>query len=544
MRRRRLGTRLLPALLAAGLVCGCQRSAAEKRGGSGATAPRPNILFIVWDTVRVDRLSLYGYAKPTTPNLERFARDATVFENCVAAGSTTVPSHASMFTGLLPAEHGASNEHPLLDPRFVTLAESLRNAGYRTYAFSENPHLCRETKLTQGFEVVEHPWSPPFARDALRISLEKRFPDRDIDALLGRLDKTDYAKLQWKIKAAGTLAQRGLSAWLESQPADRPFFAFVNYMEAHRPLIPRREFRERFMTPEQLRASYRPPRTFGQLWAYCFGLREAAPGELALSSLRYDAAIAELDALLGDLLDRLDAAGRLENTVVVLVADHGEHLGEHHLLDHQFSVYEPLMRVPLVVRCPSRLRPGRERRPVSNLDLYPTLLELAGVAPAVQSTGVSLLHPREKRLRIGQYPAPMAGAFKVVQTMYPRFDPTPWRRSLIALYDEPYKLIAASDGRDALYDLSRDPHERTNLITTQRDVAARLADELRRLRAELRRPPAAASSRPDRKSSELMRRLEQIGYVGSDTDDEEQPNPTTSRPAPRPANQTPQPPRP
>ncbi len=537
MNQTHAGIRLLAGFLVVALVGGCRREAADKPAASVA-APRPNILFVVWDTVRVDRLGLYGYDKPTTPNLQRFARDATVFENCVSAGSTTVPSHASMFTGLLPAEHGASNEHPRLDPRFVTLAESLRDAGYATYAFTENPHLCRETRLTQGFDVVEHPWSPPYAREALRISLEKRFPGRDIDALLARLSNPDYVKLQWKIKAAGTLAQRGLTKWLASQSPNRPFFAFINYMEAHRPLIPRKRFRERFMTPEQLRQSYRSPRSFGQLWAYCFRLRDAAPGELALSSARYDAAVAELDALFGDLIERLDAAGHLDNTVIVLVSDHGEQLGEHHLLDHQFSVYEPLMRIPLVVRYPPRFQPGRERRPVSNLDLYPTLLELAGLQPAQRSTAVSLLHPRDKRLRIGQYPAPMTGAFKIVRKMYPRFDPTPWRRSLIALYDHPYKLIAASDGRDELYDLSRDPAERDNLLRSRPDLAGRLRNELRRLRATLHKLPAAASP-PERESPALLRRLEQLGYAGSADEQDDQVSPAATRPATRPARRTP-----
>src|SRR5262249_54878468 len=136
---------------------------------SGAGPARPNILLIVWDTVRADHLSLYGHSRPTTPRLDAFARSARVFDDCVSVASTTAPAHASMFTGLLPVEHGLANQGPRMGDGFVTLAETLRAVGYRTYLFSENPHLSESSGLTQGFEVAEYPWSLAYMLEAARI---------------------------------------------------------------------------------------------------------------------------------------------------------------------------------------------------------------------------------------------------------------------------------------------------------------------------------------------------------------------------------------
>ena len=488
---------LIPLLACAALLTACDsgETQRENAAGTGRTArspaTRPNILFIVWDTVRADRLSLYGHDRATTPYLDEFARQARIFENCISAGSTTVPAHASMFTGLLPTEHGASNEQPLLADGFVTLAELLRANGYRCYLYSENPHICARNRFTQGFDLAEHPWSPAYQAEALRITRRKlagTLPDSQLQQRLkrGRINN-------WSIKAAGELAQRGIESWLASQDPDQPCFIFVNYMEAHRPLIPPRTYRERMMTPVQLAASYQLDYGWVALWSYVFGLREKTAGELEVIAALYDAALLELDDLLHNLLDALRVQGRLDDTVIVLVGDHGEHLGEHHLLDHQFSVYEPLMKVPLIVHYPPRFAPGRERRPVTNLDLFPTLLKLAGIDAPIESKAVSLLAPAPDRPRLGECPAAMVGALQQVRRVFPHFDPTPWDRTLRAYYDEPYKFIEASDGRHELYHLGQDPGERQNLIDTQP------VDEAHR------------------------QRLEALGYLESEGDNENEP---------------------
>lgn len=494
-RRRRFILALLAALALAPLAC---------RRAAGP----PNVLLIVWDTVRADRLSLYGHQRPTTPRLAAFARDARVFDDCVSVASTTVPAHASIFTGLLPVEHGLFNQGPRMSDAFVTLAETLRTAGYRTYLFSENPHLRDASGLAQGFEVAEYPWSAAYLLEAAQILRAKLDPeDRSSDLpqklTSGRLEMTTLV-------AAGPLAEKALLSWLDRKPG-RPFFATLNYMEAHQPLIPSRAARESLMTPEQVTASYRVDRSRDAFWDYTLGLRHYSDEEIELTRQTYDAALLELDGLLGSLLDALRARGELENTVVALVGDHGEHLGEKHMLDHQFSVYEPLMRVPLVLWYPPGVPAGRDPSPVTNMDLFPTLLELTGVAVPTVSSAVSLLDPAPDRARFGSYANVTTATLIRTRQRVPAFDPTPFDRTLQAFYRGPWKLIVGSDGSRRLYDLSADPDEANDLAAVRHELVNSLASDLSSLLAASRKPPSApADTQAD---PETRARLEALGYA-------------------------------
>lgn len=534
---------LLVFLALPAVLVGCRPERPAER-----PADRPNILLIVWDTCRRDRMSVYGHSAPTTPFVETWARQARIYDDCVSAGSTTVPAHAALFTGLLPYQHGATNQRPHLSEQFVTLAERLQQAGYATYMFSENPLISAETRLAQGFDLVEHPWSPRFRDQAARITRDKIDP-RDISTELARKIHDPAQLNEWNIKAAGPLVQRGLLDWLARRRPSQPYFAFLNYMEAHRPLIPPRRYRERFMSPAQVEQSFRVDRTWVPMWAYTFGLREYPPEDIELTARTYDAALAELDELLRDLLTALRDAGRLDNTAVILTSDHGEHLGEHHMFDHQFSVYNELLYVPLVVHYPPRFTPGRDPRPVTNVDLFPTLLELAGLVapPEVNATAVSLLHPRDRRPRIGEYPAPELEALRRVALEYPGFDPRPWQRCLRAYYAGPYKLIWSSDQRHELYDVQADPREARNLLPGAPEVADELLRELddflRALTSPVaaadpagRAPPAAGNATPeDALTDEMLRRLQALGYAGGDYAPEETSRPASSAPASAPS---------
>ena len=362
--------RLLIAALTAAFVqlLGCGDSSPSSRDAPPHRTPNRTFCSSFGMRSEADYLSLHGYDKPTTPFLDEWAAAARVFDNCVSIASTTVPTHVSMFTGLTPQEHGAHNLSPRVADGLHTLAEILGESGYVTYLFSENPKITARNNITQGFDLVEHPWSQPYQEEALRIALEKvPLYDRSTD-LAQSLRQSNVGK--FNVKSAGELARRGSLNWLKSRESDKPYFIFINYLAAHYPLIPSREFREEIMTPAQVDASYRVDRTAWPFWLYVFRLHEYSQADLELTRLTYAAAVRELDSLLEDLLTTLQNEGYLENTVVVLVSDHGEHLGEHHLLDHQFSVYEPLARVPLVLHYPARIERGRDDRHVSNLDLF------------------------------------------------------------------------------------------------------------------------------------------------------------------------------
>lgn len=503
------------ALTLAGALAGCDApSAPASQPARRVARDAPNILWIVWDTARPDYLTPYDAARRTTPRLDAWARTARVFENVVSPGSTTLPAHASMFTGLLPTEHGVSHKHEMLDAVHDTLAEILQRGGYRTYLFSANAFISKDFNFAQGFETVEHPWSEQYAQRAYEIVAAKVAGDQSSE-LGNRIARGPEAALQIKqnIKASGGLAIGGLTDWLKSSDSSKPYFAFINWMEAHRQLVPARKYRERFMSAAQIERSYRVDRSWLASWEYTAGLREYSEEDLALTRATYEAAIAELDDLFGDLLDALRAAGKLENTVVIVTADHGEHLGEHHMLDHQFSVYEVLLRVPLIVYDPATMSAGRETRPVMTQDLFTTLLERAGL-PAQKGVrhSINLRAPRESRDRLAEYPAPFMGPLADVIKKHPEFSPMPWRRSLRAFYAGDLKLIRASDGRHELYDLKTDPREEKNLAEADIKAADPMLRKMLELRKQLRafKPPQSTTA----PSTAARDRVNAGGYTG------------------------------
>lgn len=483
--------------------------------GGCAPEPKPtgpNLLWVVWDTVRADRTGLYGHAPPTTPRLDAWAAEGRVFDDAISPAGYTLPAHASMFTGLLPSEHCTDNDNQRLDDRFETLAERLDAAGWRTFLFSANPHVTASPSrnLAQGFATTEHPWSERWAGEALRLTREKISPDDHSSELPDRLESG--ALTAWTLKASGELAQRAVIEWLESTDSERPWFVFVNYMEAHRPLIPPRRYRELMLEPAAVERSYAVDRSWLPMWEYTFGLRDYTRAELATTRATYDAALRQLDDLFADLLAALDERGFLEDTVVVLTSDHGELLGEHHMLDHQYALHEPLLRVPLVIHAPGRVEPGREERPVSTLDLFPTLLGLLGLSAPDDGTARDLLAPDPERRRIAEDPSGARVGLAQVLAAHPGWDPSRFRRSQRALLDGGWKYLWTSDGRDALYDLRADPGELRDRSAEDPERAAQLRAALEAELSALSRCAPTGERGPEL-SPEEASLLRELGYV-------------------------------
>lgn len=508
---------------------------------------RPNVIWVVWDTVRSDHMSLYGYSKATTPRLDEFARQALVFDNCLSPAPHTIPAHASMFTGLLPSEHGASNAYQRLDDEFITVAELLSKAGYRTYFWSANPHVSGTKSFDQGFQKEEHPWDRGTRADALRIIKKKIAADSPESEMVQRLNEPG-PKTPWTLKACGELAQAGVLRWLNSEAEtngganganarlkpDAPFFIFLNYMEAHRPLVPRDESRRRFLTEVQVERSRRLNFDWVTTWAYTFGLHSLPAEELEIYRGLYDASILELDAVFAELLDALGAGGHLDDTVIALTSDHGESMGDHHMLDHQYSLYGELLRIPLLIHYPSKVKAGRDSRPVMSYDLFPTILELAGLNPpvGVQYKCVSLLSPLATRDRVCEYPAPFEQPYAAVGDEFSSFDPAVWHRRLWSLQTDRYKLIRSAsldkrvpETRHELYDLEADPGEMNNLAVTDVKTVVELSARLDAYLASIKpHTPRAAAGEETAEETEMLKTL---GYVDPGADKDQGP---TSRP--------------
>lgn len=470
-----------------------------RAGPEGAPEPRPrtggppDILLVVLDTMRADRVPAAGESGARTPSLARLASEGTRYANAFATSSWTVPTHASLFTGLLPQQHGCDWESPYLPADVPTIAERLRAAGYRTLGFSANPWIAPEFGFDRGFDGFE-------TVDSSRRPLAP-WSVRDLPALYARLERA------WVYDDAGGFTLASDAARVLARPDGRPTFVFVNLLESHLPYHAPAPFlgplRASGWSAGELRAIDQSP------------LRGLAPGSAPsgreLEGLRglYAAAVGYDDFLVGRLVQALAAAGRLERTAIVVVGDHGENLGDHAPLDHQLGVWDTLLRVPLVIRCPERVPAGRiDERLVSGVDVAPAIAALAGLPGA--GDGGPLLGGPGRDAVVFSYGRPGATLDAIRDRLH--LDPAPWDRRWAGIRTGRLKYVEGSDGARAAYDTRVDPLERTSLLSPgaapSPEIAA-LADLLHEAM-----PPSGAKRRTaDAISEETRRKLRSLGYL-------------------------------
>jgi arylsulfatase A-like enzyme len=372
----------VPAVIAAtGLGAVAAEGIAEHAARTRLSTPSsgaPNVLLLVLDTVRASRMSLYGYGRPTTPFLEKLAAQGVTFEWAISPSSWTLPSHAGMFTGHLPEELGVGFRSPL-DTARPTLAEELSQLGYLTGGFVANGLYChRESGLGRGFLHYED----------FRVSPSEGLLSFALGRTVANSSRVRQVVGAYDIIGRKTAADinRDFLAWME--PADRPFFAFLNYLDAHEPYEAPPAFQAMFGPVDELRP-----------WQYDHELRVAthwgprgmSRPEAEAQSNAYDAAIAYLDDEIGHLVGELDRRGRLANTVLIVTSDHGEHFGEYKRWRHGDGLYLPAIHVPLIVSSPGRVPPGRRIEvPVSLGDVGQTIFDLATGSESTRLAGRSL----------------------------------------------------------------------------------------------------------------------------------------------------------
>ncbi len=397
-------------------------------------APRsPNVLLLVMDATRGDRCSVNGYPRPTTPCLEKIAAEGVLYRNAWSPGNWTGPTHATLFTGLRPDNHGLYRGNRLtLNEASVTLAERFRGAGYRTACLSNNNTLSAEFGLIQGFDLVV-----PLFR-----ARERAYPWAEV---------THRAALEWA---------------LEVEKRGERFFLVINDMEPHFPYTPPAEFAARFRssaTPPEAMARARAL-SYASIFGHNAGVEALSPDVLAAIGDLYDAEIACLDASIGRLVDGFRTAGILDETVIVITSDHGENLGDHGLVDHMFSLHRSIRHVPLVVRYPGRFAPGLViDDPVRLEDIAPTLLEISGLDVPSDLDGRSLLSRLPGRVALAVAGAPGLFLDRMVKENPGRFDDAPLRADIRARFDGRHHTIRYSDGRTERYDVVTDPGERVDL---------------------------------------------------------------------------------
>jgi arylsulfatase A-like enzyme len=504
------------------------------------TAPgrsRPNVIVILIDTLRADHLSCYGHERPTSPCIDRIAEQGVVYENAMSAAAWTPPSHASLFTGTYPSRHGVDRSHLLLREDLIPLPAVLRRQGYRTYGVSSNYWLSRETRFDRGFDRFVHGWqlvqtgggNTPLERQNRKQGLAlETLGGGDVPhgwvhscgtSLNNLYERTTRAlRRSWHLYDDGAWRVNAIvRGWMrEWKRLDGPFFAFVHYLEPHLRYAPPGRYRHlhvpRGVDDRRIATVNQDP------WRYLTGRARMDAEDFAILGGLYDGEISYVDRRVGQLHEALRDQGLLDNTLLVITSDHGENLGEHHLMDHAYCLYDTLLHVPLIVGGLADFPAGqRVTELVQTPDLFPTILTLVGVEDEEvwRQVQTPALFPRQargqaERAGIAEYlePQPPVG---VLRKRYPDVDVSGFDRTLRAVRADGYKYIRASDGRDELYHVAADRGEERNLIDTQPEVADRLRKSLDEWLASF--SPVGESDEELELDAAMRQRLEDLGYL-------------------------------
>jgi arylsulfatase A-like enzyme len=456
---------LVAALLIAALALACPSAEPEP----------PTVILVVIDTLRRDHLGLYGYDRDTSPALDRLAREATVFEHCLATSSWTKPSTVSLLTGLYPPSHGVHRK--LRAPReLVFVSEVLRDHGFATAAFSGNVYVSPIFGMNQGFDKF------------------RKVPTHGIGTYPDSAQILDEAV-----------------RWLDLHP-EGPRFLYVHLMNVHGPYESTDAQRRRFRVEPRRNFEFK-----NALWKRIVrGEDLAARSEVREAHLndlreRYDAAIAHTDAALAHFFETLAANGTLDRSLLIVTSDHGEELFEHGGFGHRRTLFGEVLEIPLLIRDPDLLDTPRQiSTPVSLVDLPATILERVGLlgSEAVFGDGRSLLPLMRgespgagfvDRLLVAELDEDTAGRAWLVQQ---------WPLRLIETEIDYTGRVNAVD----LFDVETDPGEQVDLSLRRADAVDRLSGAGRSLRETLR--GATRDNDAVEIDPKLERQLEALGYAG------------------------------
>ncbi len=482
---------------------------------------RLNILLIVLDATRVDHCSCYNPVRTVTPALDELAAAGTIFRHAFSCAPWTLPAVSSILTGLYPAQTEIEAERTLA-PAHETLATRLKESGYATFAISKNSWWSSGFGLLQGFDTFHKQWQLlQTETDLNEVSLTQAYPGQNLvisaakGAMRGNWLKNAVNLASRRIKLlndSDSGARRTLQPvqrWISAQAG--PWFALVHYMEAHLEYRPPVQWARRFtdnwplaqklLASDQVRLCYR----------HITGVETLTLEELRVWSQLYAAEVAYQDHAMGKLLQWLKQTGRDQDTLVVVVADHGESLGEHGLLNHLYSLHDPLIHVPLVLHGPGVERGGEVRGLVQTNDIFGTVLAAAG-APLPDHARNLLDTGSIRPYVVAEYGRPRTphGDLLARYSLQPD-DFAPFMRSLTSVRTEQHKLITGSDGALELYDLVNDPAEAANRAAAEPQVLAELQNLMREWQSTVGLAPVGTAT-PE-VAPEVAARLRALGYL-------------------------------
>jgi arylsulfatase A-like enzyme len=473
--------------------------------------PRPpNVIVLLLDTARAQNFSCYGYARPTSPAIDAIAAEGVLYEQAISTGCWSLPAQVSLLTGMFPSKHGAHELHLSYAHPYPLLPEVLRQAGYCTLGVSPNSWMSDEFGVTHGFDVYCKLWQVWPTRPAIPRETS------GLRASLVQYANRLYSRHLFPRRNRARHVRQHIDQLLATAP--EPFFLYAIFWDMHLPYYPSQQHATRWLpagvTLEQAQRVNR------QQLRYFAGQVPMSETDFTMLRAGYDGALATIDEEVGTLVETLRQRGILDHTVLIITSDHGENIGEHGLMSHAYSLHDTLIHVPLILRYPERFPAGRRvPQQVQLTDLFPTLLDILHLdLPGVQRElqGISLLtqDPEvwQDRLAYAEMLAPhpsipalnrRVGAS--VDTPRPAFD-----RALRCLRTSDYKVIWASDGQHALYDLRQDADETTNRFAAEPELATILLDMLHAWH-----PPQGAPDSPQvpHLDHALRQRLRDLGYI-------------------------------
>ena len=461
-----------------GVESGLEKRVLTPKKGA-ARGDEPSLIIILVDALRPDHLSCHGYFLPTSPHIDAWAKKGVSFKMARATSTWSIPTHASLFTGLYPSSHGAYSLFSVLGEEVPTLAEILSKNGYYTLSLFDNPLLGKISGLDRGFDVAlgvenEHKVSLTLIRTYKKF-LKKKPLTEDIIRLTHKW--IDYC------------AEHNL-----------PYFVFMNLFDVHAPYIPKEPYFSEFLKSVRIDQVNLPlVRKFNyhvkSIREKLDLLAELSDADLSYILKMYDSNIRYEDNQVGDLMGTLEDKDQLDDTLIIITADHGEFLGEHHYIGHLVNnLYDPGLRIPLIFWYPKKVKPGVEKEPISQVDIFPTILSLLNLEDQI---------PHDIQ---GRDLFSMKGPKDVLAEFW---DDTNNKFSR-AIISQGRKLIMNDEGGLQLYDLDNDPRENDNLAATHAGKAAELRDSLKKTINSFERFEPRIEEKGKR---ELKRVLKSLSYM-------------------------------
>ncbi len=478
-----------------------------------------NIVLLVMDTVRSHAINTIH------SNATAFSQRAhgTRFDQAYTSAPWTLPSHACLFTGTAASKHNANAGHKHLNDALITLPEILQTHEYETVAVSNNTWISEEFGFERGFETFYKTWQyvqsdtdlGKIAQTENGLGMFKKTAKAIFDGNpITNITNAVYGQFFRRTNDDGAArTNKWIENWLMSRDNSRPFFLFVNYLEPHLEYRPPRAYAREHL-PEDI--TYEEAMEVPQdAWGYIAGSVEMTDEDFEILLALYRAEISYLEEKIEAIIDLIKSEGEWDETLFIITSDHGENIGEHGLMDHQYALYDTLLHVPLYMHgCP--FDDGARDDLIQLIDIAPTILDTLNIdAPEAreQFQGVSF-HPDADQSReyvTAEYMAPQP-SMDALKTQIGDLPDHVYEhdRSLRAIRTDEYKYIRGSDGSQELYNIQKDPNEQTNLVDANPDIVEEYDAMLDEWLDSFNR---AKSSQDVSMNDDTKSRLEDLGYL-------------------------------